>query len=184
MFISFIGKKGVLNSCDIIDKQLISEMKGILKFREPDDMVFQWLDHGVKVPVRATDINNWLKSFDPTITSKAFRTYDSNIFLIIYLRNQRDADRQNQNARKKVIVAAMKDISSKIHNSPAILKKNYTQSGIVSMYVDEPARFNRYFNNQKTPRLAFVGYLRDYCKNYNTEKKEIATLGGYKRFMH
>jgi DNA topoisomerase-1 len=178
MFISFSGKKGVLNTCDIIDRQLIGEVKKLLKFRTDDEMVFQWQDHGVNIPVRAIDINTWLNNFDPVITSKDFRTYDANIFLIIFLRSARDPLKLTDIQRKKNIVAAMKQISDKIHNTPAILKKNYTAGGIVDLYINEPSKFNRYFTNDKTPRQAFVGYLRDYCKEYNTEKEKIIKGGG------
>jgi DNA topoisomerase-1 len=178
MFISFSGKKGVLNICDITDRQLIGEVKKLLTFRDDDEMVFQWLDHGVNIPVRAIEINFWLKEFDPVITSKDFRTYDANIFLIIFLRAQRDPMKLTHTQRKKIIVDAMKQISEKIHNTPAILKKNYTAGGIVDMYLNEPTRFKRYFTNDKTPRQAFIGYLRDYCKYYDTEKKEVTKEGG------
>jgi len=46
------------------------------------------------------------------------------------------------------------------------------------MYINEPTRFNRYFTNNKTPRQAFIEYLRDYCKDYDTEKKELTKKGG------
>lgn len=178
MYMSFSGKKGVLNTCDITDRQLIGEIKKLLKFREEDDMVFQWQDHGINIPVRAIEINFWLKNFDPVITSKDFRTYDANIFLIIFLRAQRDPMKLTQTQRKKLIVAAMKQISDKIHNTPAILKKNYTASGIVDLYIHEPTKFNNYFTNDKTPRQAFINYLRDYCKDYDAEKNKITKDGG------
>lgn len=174
MHISFSGKKGVLNSCDIVDRQLISEIKKILKFREDNEMVFQWLDNGVKIPVRAIEINFWLKNFDPVITSKDFRTYDANIFLIIFLRSKNNPVSMKQSERKKIIVTAMKQISEKINNTPAILKKNYTAGGIIDLYINEPSKFNRYFNDEKTPRQAFIGYLRDYCKYYDVEKELIS----------
>lgn len=178
MYMSFVGKKGVLNTCSIYDKELIKEMKKIIKFREDDEMIFQWLDSGVKIPIKAIDINFWLKNFDPVITSKDFRTYDSNIFLIIHLRGLRDASKLSLNARKKNIVKAMKIISEKIHNTPAVLKKNYTQGGIVNLYINEPEKFKRYFINEKTPRIAFSDYLKDYCKTYTDVKKEIVKMGG------
>jgi DNA topoisomerase-1 len=166
MFISFSGKKGVLNSCDILDLQLISEVKKLLKFREDEDIVFQWQNNGVNTPLKAIEINLWLKKFDPVITSKDFRTYDANIFLIIFLREQNNPVLLNHSQRKKNIITAMKQISDKIHNTPSILKKNYTAGGIVDLYLTEPTKFNRYFINDKSPRMAFIGYLRDYCKNY------------------
>lgn len=162
MYISFSGKKQVVNTCNVYDRQLIAEIKEILKFREDREMVFQWLDGGVNVPVRAVDINLWLKKFDPTITSKAFRTYDANILLIIYLRAYKPSSLTVQQ-RKKVIVAAMKSISEKIHNTPAVLKKNYTAGGIIDMFMSQPVRFKRYFLNDLTPRTAFANYLKDYC---------------------
>jgi DNA topoisomerase-1 len=170
MYIEFSGKKAVINTCDVFDKTLIKEVKELLKFRDDDEMVFQYLDHGIKVPVRAIDINFWLKTFDSSITSKDFRTYDANILLIIYLRSKRNPVKQSLVSRKKTVVAALKEISGKIHNTPAVLKKNYTQGGMVNMYVDEPVRFNRYFVNDKTPRQAFLCYLRDYCKGFDSGK--------------
>ena len=170
MFMSFLGKKGVLNTCSIYDTQLISEMKKIMQTRDPDEMIFKWLDHGIGIPVRAIDINIWLKSFDPKITSKDFRTYDANIFLIIYLRKNRDPEKQTVNSRKSVIVGAMKEISKKIHNTPAVLRKNYTSSGIIDLYISQPSRFKRYFINEETPRSVFIKYLRDYCKGFNESK--------------
>lgn len=178
MFISFSGKKGVLNTCDITDRQLIAEVKRLLVFRDDEEMVFQWLDHGVNIPVRAVDINFWLKEFDPVITSKDFRTYDANILLIIFLREQPDPVKLTYSQRKRIIVAAMKQISEKIHNTPAILRKNYTAGGIVSLYLNEPIKFNRYFTNDKKPRRVFIGYLRDYCKDYDDEKNEVKSEGG------
>lgn len=171
MHVEFSGKKGVLNACAIYDKGLIAEVRKVLAHRDDEEMVFQWLDHGIKVPVRAIDINFWLASFDPVITSKDFRTYDANIFLIIYLREKKDPEKMTLAARKKIVVGAMKEISEKIHNTPAVLKKNYTAGGIVEMYVNEPARFKRYFVGDGSPRAAFVGYLRDYCKGYGGEEE-------------
>ena len=182
MQIVFRGKKGVVNSCIITDQTLIREMAEIMRFREPDEMIFQYLDSGVKVPVRAIDINFWLKSFDPLITSKDFRTYDSNIFLILFLREHPNPTHITQVARKKIIVRAMKEISEKIHNTPAILKKNYTQGGIVDMYIHEPERYNRYFGKKSDgkyalPRAEFIRYLRDYCRGYSAEKAALIKGG-------
>jgi DNA topoisomerase-1 len=178
MHISFIGKKGVFNSCDVTDTQLISEMKKLLKFRDDDDMVFQWSDHGVLSPIRAIDINHWLNTYDPVITSKDFRTYDANIFLIIFLRAQLNPSNLTQTQRKKIITSGMHQISEKIHNTPAVLKKNYTVGGIVDMYIKEPNRFTRYFLKDDAPRQAFIKYLRDYCKDYISEKEDIVKNGG------
>lgn len=168
-YIEFSGKKGVLNTCNIYDVDLIREIKDILKYRNDDDFVFLWNKKGVNVPVRAIDINFWLQRFDKLITSKDFRTYDANIFLIIYLRKQPNALKLSLTNRKKIIVNAMKEISKKIHNTPAILKKNYTDSGIVQMFISDPYKFEKFFTidiDKKSPKQAFIEYLRNYCKGF------------------
>lgn len=167
MNISFNGKKGVFNSCDITDKTLIDEILKLTKNKDNNDTVFQYLKDGNYMPIKATDVNNWLKQFDPVITSKDFRTYDSNILLILFTRNLKKPTAYNEKERKRNIVNAMKEISEKIHNTPAILKKNYTEGGIVDMYINHPIKYSRYFYNSKTPRRAFMDYLKDLCKNYS-----------------
>lgn len=168
-YITFTGKKGVLNTCDVYDVELVREIKSLLKYRDDYDFVFLWNRKGINVPIRAIDINIWLQKFDKVITSKDFRTYDANMFLIIFLRLQSPPTRLTLSQRKKIIVRAMKEISGKIHNTPAILKKNYTDSGIVKMYMTDPYKFEDYFIDKKdtvTPKQAFVKYLRGYCKGF------------------
>jgi DNA topoisomerase IB len=165
MFIEYIGKKGVLNSCLIYDKDLIREIKEMLKFREDDEIIFQWNDHGMKIPIKAIDVNIWLNNFDKRITSKDFRTYDSNILLIIFLREKKHTpDKYIIAERKKIVISALLNVSKKLHNTPAVLKKNYTQSGIIDMYIHEPTRFIRYFMQENTARNALSTYLKDYCR--------------------
>jgi hypothetical protein len=149
----------------VYDKELIKEISEILTFREDNEFVFQWLDHGIKIPIKAIDVNLWLNDFDMRITSKDFRTYDANILLILFLREKYTPDKYSITERKKIIVAALKDVSIKIHNTPAVLKKNYTQGGILDMYINEPSRYERYFMQKNTARVALSTYLRDYCKS-------------------
>jgi DNA topoisomerase I len=164
MDIKFTGKKGILNTCLITDAPLITEIKKILSRIGDNDFVFTYIKDGEVTPLKAIDINDWLKSFDPLITSKDFRTYDANILLIIYLRRLRVPEGMPMNVRKKSMVGALKHISELIHNTPAILKKSYTQSGLVDMYINNSAVFSKYFMDlTKTPKQAMIDYLRDYC---------------------
>lgn len=167
MYISFNGKKGVLNTCSIYDRALIKEIREILKRREPDEPLFKTNENGSDTPIRAIDVNNWLKSFNKNITSKDFRTYDANILLIIHLRSFGKKIDTKMTARKKIITSVLKSISELMHNTPTVLRANYTQSGIITLYVNQPRRFARYFLNEKPPRTVLLEYLRDYCKKYD-----------------
>jgi DNA topoisomerase I len=171
----FVGKKGLMNTCRIYDPLLIKELARMIHGKGPEDAVFTY---GTGTPVKAIEVNDWLKAFDPIITSKQFRTYDANVFLLIFIRAQpRPPEVLTMAARKKVILTALEEISAKLHNTPAILKKNYTQSGIIEMYINHPRRFARYFLNEKPPRQALIEYLRDYCRGYGSEKRELIEGG-------
>ena len=170
--ISFKGKKGVTNTCDVYDNLLIAELKNNLRDKEDDESVFLWDNMGEQTPVSAIEVNMWLKEFDPILTSKNFRTYESNIMLIILLRINKSPNLLSISARKKIILDALNIISAKLNNTANILKKNYTQSGLISMYINEPTEFMRYFENEKTPREAFIFYLIDYCKGYEAPKRK------------
>ena len=162
--ISFNGKKGVINTCDVFDPLLISELKKLLKIRESEQSVFLWNDGGVLTPISAIEVNQWLKEFDPVLTSKNFRTFESNTSLIILLRNFKGPDQLSQIARKKIIKRALEEISKKLNNTPNILRKNYTQAGLIDMFNKEPYKYMDYFENNKTPENALVDYLIDFCK--------------------
>lgn len=162
--ISFNGKKGIVNTCDVFDSILINELKKLLKMRENDQSVFLWNDNGVLTPISAIEVNQWLKEFDPILTSKNFRTYESNTALIGALRNYEGPDQLTPTVRKKILNGALEAISKRLNNTTNILKKNYTQAGLIHMFTKEPSKYMDYFENKKTPRDALVDYLKDFCK--------------------
>jgi DNA topoisomerase-1 len=163
MYISFIGKKGVLNNCITHDAEVIEEINKLLSKRTDSEHVFQWDNDGVMTSVKATDINDWLKEFDPLITSKCFRTYDANILIILYLRAQTDPEQLTKIQRKKIAVSAVADVCEAIHNTPAIFKSRY-EGGIIEMYINEPSVFKGFFLGSKEPRLTLMGYLSPLCR--------------------
>lgn len=162
MIISFIGKKGIVNSCEISDTMYVREVSNLISRKLDNDFVFLWDNNG-PTELKATDINDWLKEFDKKITSKDFRTYDTNILLILFTRNNHDPTKINISIRKKLMVKALKEVSEIIHNTPAILKKNYAAGGIIDLYINHPIKFKGYFLKSNTPSEAFVEYLKDYC---------------------
>lgn len=180
VYISFPGKKGVINTCHIYDPVLLNEIKSRCKQIDDEDMVFTYMEDGKPLAVTAIEVNEWLKEFDPTITSKHFRTYDANIMLITYLRAAGPPAKKSAAARKRIVNDALYTISERMHNTPAILKKNYAHRDIIAAYLeDPPARFTRYFiDGPQSPQQALIEFLRDYCRHYGADKKKIIARGG------
>lgn len=168
MYVEFKGKKGVMNTCHVVDKKLIREVKRMISSKSTNQTAFQYLSGGKGYDIKATEFNDFLNAYNPVITSKMFRTWDSNILFIIYMRSQGDPCNMSKTARKKKIVAALKSVSQKVHNTSAVLKKAYAQGGILDMYLDQPRKFKRLFMTDSTPRSSFMSFLKCICKGFTS----------------
>lgn len=158
--IRFIGKKGVLNECMILDTELVNILKEYILKKKPNQDIFTYVENGKMERIKHTDINDYLKKYDEAFTSKMFRTFDANTLLIDYLRNRGKAVVLSMSQRKKNIVDAMKEISKCVNNTPAICKKSYINMELIETYIDDPVRFDRIIPLGKvTARELFIKFL-------------------------
>jgi len=165
MTIKFIGKKGVLNECEIKNKELISEISKLIIKKSSKEYVFTYRDvDGNNKVITALEINKWLKSYHINTTSKMFRTFDTNILFIEYMRNAEDPVKIDEKKRKKITIDALKLISCQINNTPNICKKEYLHIELLTQYIENPKKFKRYFFKCNDSRKCFLDYLTDYCK--------------------
>lgn len=166
MHIKFIGKKGVLNECVIIDSILIAELKKLIIHKSPSDYVFTYKlkDDDTDINISTLDINKWLKEYHVDITSKMFRTWDTNIMFIDFMRNKEDPNKLTKSNRKKLVLESLKEISCQINNTPNICKKEYLHIDLWTMFIMEPKKYKKYFNNCISAKTCFVNYLTKKCK--------------------
>lgn len=165
MTIKFIGKKGVLNECEIKNRELISEISKLITNKSSKDYVFTYIDEEKNHKViTALDINKWLKSYHINTTSKMFRTFDTNILFIEYMRKAEDPIKIDEKKRKKITIEALKLISCQINNTPNICKKEYLHIELLTQYIENPKKFKKYFFTCSDSRKCFLEYLTDYCK--------------------
>ena len=162
MVIKFIGKKGVLNECVISNGVLIKEVNKLISNKKAKDYVFTYKnDKGETNVIKAIEINKWLKSYHENITSKAFRTWDTNILFIEYMRNAEDPVKLTIQKRKKKVVSALKVISCQINNTPTICKKEYLHGDLFELYINHPKKYKRYFFGCLKSSTCFMNYLQD-----------------------
>jgi DNA topoisomerase I len=160
LFISFPGKKGVVNTCDVRDAKFIAEMKSFMV--TPGKELFTYPKDGKLTPLKAIDVNKWLAKFDSLITSKDFRTYDANILLLDELKKY--GGDSTVNARKKHAIKSILAVSTKLHNTPAILKKEYANMGILDMFVESAEQFTQTFSNIEDTHSSFCKHLTRLCQ--------------------
>lgn len=164
MLISFIGKKGVLNECVIKDKIIINELTKLISNKKSDDYVFKYELDGEFNIIKAIEINNWLKSYHENVTSKLFRTFDTNILFIEYTRtNAIDPEKLSETARKKIANNALKLISCQINNTPNICKKEYLFIDLLNLFLENPKSYKKYFYGCTCARKCFIGFLEEKC---------------------
>lgn len=160
VFISFPGKKGVINTCTIHDETVVSEIKGFMTNGNRKEL-FTYPKDGNLVPLKAIDINKWLAKFDSLITSKDFRTYNANVLLLEELKKY---DPTTKVSRKKHLLNALEHVATLLHNTPAILKKEYASLNVVEEFLLQPASFTISFPPDEETRVSFANLLRSICK--------------------
>lgn len=152
----FIGKKGVLNECVVVEPGVVAAIKDLVKGKAPGDKVFTSKGELIK----PTEVNNWLKSYHPTFTSKMFRIFTVNTLLITRLREASPS--LSASGRKKHVVEILKEISCVVHNTPAICKKDYSDVEIIDLFINSPKKWETQFR-KGSPRIAFVNFLKKKC---------------------
>lgn len=159
LHMQFIGKKGVLNECIITDPTTIKEIKALTASKSPNDKVFTYYD-GESYVIKPTEINDWLKTYDPTFTSKMFRIFTTNMLIINRMKTS-DPRNLTLNERKRHVVDILKGVSCIIHNTPAICRKDYSDSDVVKLYIERPAKWHAAFKGDS--RKAFIKFLKKKC---------------------
>ena len=161
MYIKFIGKKGVLNECVVKEKIIIDNIKKLIFDKTNKEYVFTYDDNKV---ITALEINKFLKEYHVNTTSKHFRTWDTNILFIEYMRNDEDPIKLSLAKRKKTVISAMKVISNQINNTPTICKQEYLHIDLLMLYLDNPKKFKKYFFKCDDASKCFIHYLEEFCR--------------------
>ncbi len=164
--IKFVGKKNVINECTITDVAIVDILRELCTVKKSDDHVMMYQLAGEWIHIRHVDVNNWLKEYGENITSKDFRTFYANEMFIDYMRNQetRDPNGMKISARKREVNEAVDVVSTQIHNTRAICKKDYLDSDIWQMYIDHPVKYRSNFLTPKAAsRILFINWLRKKC---------------------
>jgi DNA topoisomerase-1 len=158
MNIKFIGKKGMLNECDIDDKIIIDELKKLCVGKQSEDFLFKYSEGGESKLITAIDVNDWLKSYNKNFTTKYFRTFEVNDRLVEML-GKYNPEKMTLTERKKKVVELLKEVSCVINNTPAICKKSYVNPELIKTFIDHPKKYNSLMKGSDTPRLKFIKFL-------------------------
>ena len=130
----FRGKSGKWHDIDLKDRRLakiIDKMQDL-----PGQSLFQYKGaDGELHSISSGDVNAYLKEISgQDFTAKDFRTWAGTVAASLAL--QELSEFENENGAKENIVAAVKTVSQKLGNTPAVCRKSYIHPAIFESYLD------------------------------------------------
>lgn len=138
----FTGKKAVRNVATCKEPIAIKIINLLKKGKRSDDRLFEYVDkEGRKRIIDSAAVNDYLKSFDPNITSKDIRTWEANKLFVKYFRFVvRKEQPTSETAWKKSLRDSIKLVADRLHHTPAVCKKDYIHPGLIDQ-VENSATF-------------------------------------------
>ncbi|MDQ6693840.1 MAG: DNA topoisomerase IB, partial [Chloroflexota bacterium] len=118
----FKGKSGKMHDISVEDRRLANVVKRLHQL--PGQELFDYLDDaGKKHKVTSDDVNNYLHEMTgESFTAKDFRTWGGTVLATLAL--QAIGPHETTTQAKRNIVSAVKDVSQKLGNTPAVCRKS------------------------------------------------------------
>lgn len=132
VYFSFTGKKGVSQNISLKNRRLARLIKQCRDI--PGKELFQYYDDtGNRRSVDSGMVNNYIKEITGSdFTAKDFRTWAGSLNILRAFKSIGEA--MDETARKKNIVTALDEVSSKLGNTRTVCKKYYVHPGLIELY--------------------------------------------------
>ena len=129
----FIAKHQQRQVHRIVDPD-IYEIIATLRKRRSGTELLAYKVNGRWVDVKSPDINQFLKEMSGgDFTAKDFRTWTATVLAAVALAAKLDA--RSATARKRAVVAAVKEVAASIGNTPAVCRSSYIYPRIIDDYL-------------------------------------------------
>jgi DNA topoisomerase-1 len=134
IYFDFPGKSGVRQKRELKDRRIARAIRSLL--RKPGRRVFQFENgNGQLVDVTSRYINSYIKEvMGESFSAKDFRTWAGTLICACTLARFGTDQEERLSARRKKIVAAIKDTAEALGNTPAVCRGSYICPSIVSSF--------------------------------------------------
>ena len=149
IYIDFIGKKGVENSCKFKDSRMISLFRSMDKEFKPKkkDSFFKYYGQNGIYTISSCHVNEFLKQYGD-FSAKNFRTWTANEYIVKFifeslnhLHKNDELNNLSQNKTVKLINKAIDKVAEELNNTRAICKKSYISADILEDVKKNPQDF-------------------------------------------
>jgi len=141
----FPGKSGVRQVRQIKDRQVAKVVRGLLK--EPAREVFKYQNgNGEFVNVKRPHITEYIREvMGEKFSAKDFRTWAGTLVCACALARAGVDSTEKKTARKRKVVAAIKETAEALGNTPAVCRSSYICPEIINSF-ETGKIIDRYFN--------------------------------------
>ncbi len=129
---SFRGKSGRNHNVNVRDKKLARIVRQVRDL--PGQELFHYVDDaGESTAISSQDVNAYIREIaEDDFTAKDFRTWEGTLACALALASERVETATEGKAR---VVAAVKAVSERLGNTPAVCKKSYIHPGVIDEFL-------------------------------------------------
>lgn len=130
----FVGKSGKEWDIELTDKKIAKIVKQCEEL--PGYQLFKYFDeNGELQSVESADVNAYLKEITgEDVSAKDFRTWAGTVLATFTLTGLERFETKKQ--ATKNVTAAIKEVSQKLGNTPAVCRSSYVHPDVISCYLD------------------------------------------------
>ncbi|HZG90459.1 MAG TPA: DNA topoisomerase IB [Pseudonocardia sp.] len=133
MDFQYPAKGNIERTQRIVDRDTATVLKALLKRDSDDPELLAYREGRRWHDVRSDDVNAYLKehSHGCEISAKDFRTWHATVLAAVALAG---APAPSQTGRRKAVVAAMKQVSQYLGNTPTVARASYVDPRVIDLY--------------------------------------------------
>jgi DNA topoisomerase I len=156
--LDFPGKSGKRQTRELRDPRVAAIVRRLLK--TPGE-IFRYRDEeGAPVRIRRRHLNEYIKaSMGEAFSAKDFRTWAGTLVCACLLARAPADPGESKSARRRKIVAAVKETADSLGNTPAVCRSSYISSRVIQSFekgksIEAPSASPRALMARRVPRLA------------------------------
>jgi DNA topoisomerase-1 len=145
VMLHYRGKRAVPQRHTIVDRRLAAFIAQL--HAAPGAHVFRYQNGATWHDLSASDVNRYLREMvGVPYTAKDFRTWGGTLRCAVSLADTEPAESMSQ--AKRNVVAAIRDVSEELGNTPAIARRSYVHPIVIAQYVDHGATIAPYLTGR------------------------------------
>jgi DNA topoisomerase I len=129
----FVGKAGVEHEIRLTDPQVVPLIDRMTSRRPPDARVLSAKQGRRRVPLTATDINDYIRDlFGMEVSAKDFRTWQATVHVARWLGAAEAVTSKRR--RTATVRAAVVSASELLGNTPTVCRSSYVDPRVIDLY--------------------------------------------------